>query len=182
MMDEELFEEQIESREIFKGKILGLYLDKVRLPNNNISTREKVVHPGAVGIVPVNRQREVILVKQFRYPPNKILLEIPAGKLDKGEDPKRCASRELKEEVGAESGDIIKLASFYTTPGFSNELLVLFLAVNFQIKDNNLDEDEFLKIKKFTLSHANEMIRSGEIQDAKTIIGIKLARDYFNDK
>ncbi len=182
MVDKELFEEQIESKEIFKGKILSLYYDKVRLPNDNIATREKVVHPGAVAVAPINKKGELILVEQFRYPPHKVILEIPAGKLDKGEKPKKCAVRELKEEIGAEKANIIKLASFYTTPGFSNELLHLFLAINFGMKENNLDEDEFLKIKKIPLEEAEEMIKTGEIQDAKTIIGIKLTRDYLNGK
>jgi len=180
-MDQQLYEKKISSKKIFKGKILGLYLDQVQLPNKKIASREKVTHPGAVAIVPVDNLRQVYLVKQFRYPPHQTLIEIPAGKLDKGEDPVNCASRELKEEVGAEDSQLVKLTSFYTTPGFCDELLHMYLASGFKVSNNNLDEDEFLHILKFKLDDAISMIKTGEIQDAKTIIGLMLARDYLNE-
>jgi len=96
-MNKELFERKISSERIFKGEIVELYVDKVKLPNNKIVTREKVTHPGAVGIVPISKEGKIMLVKQFRYPPGITLLEIPAGKLGKGEDPRDCAARELTE-------------------------------------------------------------------------------------
>ncbi|MDZ7838157.1 MAG: NUDIX hydrolase [Actinomycetota bacterium] len=135
-----------------------------------------------MGIVPINGQDQVYLVKQFRYPPHQTLIEIPAGKLDEGEDPINCARRELKEEVGAENGKLIKLVSFYTTPGFCDELLHMYLALDFKVTDNNLDDDEFLHILKFNLKDSIDMIKNGQIQDAKTIIGLMLARDYVNEK
>lgn len=176
----ELYEKKINSKNIFTGKILKLYLDDVMLPNKKIATREKVLHPGAVGIVPVTKERQVLLVKQFRYPVESILLEIPAGKLDKGEKPLDCANRELHEEVGAVGGKLINLASFYTSPGFSNEILHLYLAIDFKRKGNNLDEDEFLHIYEMDLEDTISLIEKGGIMDAKTIIGIFLARDYLN--
>jgi ADP-ribose pyrophosphatase len=179
-MEDKLVEKKLSSKKIFHGKILNLYFDKVKLPNGNIATREKVTHPGAVGIVPVNNQKEVYLVRQYRYPPDDTIIEIPAGKIDNNEDPDKCALRELREEVGAGSADIVKLSAFYTTPGFSNELLHLYLATNFDLKDNNLDDDEFLQIVKFSLKDAIHMINTGIIKDAKTIIGLLLARDYLN--
>ncbi len=181
-MDKRLYEQKVDSKIIFKGKILGLYFDKVRLPNGNMASREKVTHPGAVGIVPINQDREVYLVRQYRYPPDKTLIEIPAGKLDINEDPLDCAQRELKEEIGAEEANLVNLANFYTTPGFCDELLRMYLATDFKVRSNNPDDDEFLQVLKFKLDDAISMIKNGEIKDAKTIIGLMLARDYVYEK
>ncbi len=176
----ELYEKKINSKSIFSGKIIKLYLDDVMLPNKKIVTREKVSHPGAVGIVPVNKKKEIVLVEQFRYPVENTLLEIPAGKLDKGENPVDCASRELHEEIGAVGGKLIHLVSFYTSPGFSDEILYLYLAIDFERKENNLDEDEFLHVYELDLDNTVSLIKEGKIIDAKTIIGIFLARDYLS--
>ena len=178
-MNKELFERKISSERIFKGEIVELYVDKVKLPNNKIVTREKVAHPGAVGIVPISKEGKIMLVKQFRYPLGSTLLEIPAGKLGKGEDPRDCAARELKEEIGAEGGRLIHLVEFYTSPGFCNEILYLYLAINFEKRGNNLDSDEFLQIVELKMIDALSFIKNGKIKDAKTIIGILLARDYL---
>lgn len=180
-MEKKLFEEKISSETIFEGEIVNLYFDKVRLPNNKIATREKVTHPGAVGIVPVTKNREVILIRQFRYPIGDTLIEIPAGKLGKDELPIECAKRELEEEIGAVGGTLVDLCSFYTSPGFCNEILYLYLALDFEEKENNLDEDEFLQIFKVKLEEGLNMIESGKIKDAKTIIGILLANSYINN-
>lgn len=178
-MNKKLFERKISSEKIFKGEIVELYVDKVKLPNNKIVTREKVTHPGAVCIVPISKEGKIMLVKQFRYPLGITLLEIPAGKLGKNEDPRDCAIRELKEEIGAEGGRIIHLIDFYTSPGFCDEILYLYLALNFEKKENNLD-DEFLEVFELKLTDAPSFIENGKIKDAKTIIGILLARDYFS--
>ncbi|MCL4378301.1 MAG: NUDIX hydrolase [Actinobacteria bacterium] len=179
-MESNLFEEKIDSKEVFKGKILRVYFDKVRLPNNKIATREKVSHPGAVAVVPLNDRNEVILVKQYRYPINKVLIEIPAGKLDSNESPIVCAGRELEEEVGAGDGNLILLATIYTSPGFSDEKMNIYLAQGFKEKDNKLDDDEFLHIMKIKFNKCLEMINKGEISDAKSIIGILMTRNYMN--
>ncbi len=181
-MDKKLFEEKVTSKEIFKGKILKLYFDQVRLPNNKIATREKIEHPGAVAIVPINKENEVILVRQYRYPVDKVLIEIPAGKLDGSEPPIECAKRELKEEVGVEGGNFIHLAQIFTSPGFSSEKMEIYLVQDFEEKENNLDDDEFLNIIKIKLKDCLDMIKKGEINDAKSIIGIMMARDYFEIK
>jgi len=178
-MDEKLYEEKISSREIFKGKILKLYFDQVRLPNNKITTREKVEHPGAVAVVPINKENEVILVKQYRYPVNDVLIEIPAGKIDDKEPPLECAKRELKEEVGGHGGSFIHLAQIFTSPGFSDEKMDIYLVLDFEEKENDLDDDEFLHIIKIKLEDCLKMIKNGEINDAKSIIGIMMARDYL---
>lgn len=181
-MKNRLFEEKIDSKQIFNGKILGLYYDKVRLPNGKTATREKITHPGAVGIVPVTGDNKIILVKQYRYPVEDITIEIPAGKLDKDELPSVCARRELEEEVGAVGGRLTLLSSFYTTPGFCNEVLHLYLATDFKRTGNNLDDDEFLEIIEPELAVATAWIKDGKIKDSKTIIGILMAKDFLNER
>ncbi|OGD31482.1 hypothetical protein A2V94_07615 [Candidatus Atribacteria bacterium RBG_16_35_8] len=174
-----LNEIKINSKEIFKGEIIKLYLDKVKLPSGKIATREKVSHPGAVSIVPVNKKGNIFVIKQFRYPIKKVLFEIPAGKLDKNEIPHDCAIRELKEEIGAVGGKLIHLISFYSSPGFCDEVMHLYLAISFIKKENSLEEDEFLQIIEIKMEDALSYIKSGKIKDAKTIIGILLAYDYL---
>jgi ADP-ribose pyrophosphatase len=177
-----LYEKKIKSKKIFSGKIIKLYLDDVMLPNKKTATREKVSHPGAVGIVPVNKKGKVVLVEQFRYPVGAVLLEIPAGKLDNSEDPRECAERELREEVGAVEGRLIHLVTFYTSPGFADEILYLYLALDFERKENNLDDDEFLHVYEIEMEKTVSLIKEGRIKDAKTIIGIFMARDYLSKR
>ncbi|MCJ7666315.1 MAG: NUDIX hydrolase [Actinobacteria bacterium] len=181
-MNDRLFEKKINSKQIFNGEIVGLYYDEVELPNGRITTREKITHPGAVGIVPVTGDNKIILVKQYRYPVEDLTIEIPAGKLDKDELPSICARRELEEEVGAVDGKIILLSSFYTTPGFCNEVLHLYLALDFKRTANSLDDDEFLEIIEPGLEEALTWIRNGKIKDSKTIIGILMARDFLDGR
>jgi ADP-ribose pyrophosphatase len=181
VLDKRLSEEKIGSKKLFQGAILGLYLDRVRLPNGKTAAREKISHPGAVGIIPVTGDNNVLLVRQYRYPVDEITIEIPAGKIDKNELPEKCARRELAEEVGAIGGDLKLLSSFYTTPGFCDEILHLYMATGFRISANNLDEDEFLDIINIGLDEACEWIKAGRIKDSKTIIGILIAKNLFDD-
>lgn len=157
---------------IHKGKIVNLRIDAVELPNGKTATREVVEHMGAVAVVPLTDDGDILMVKQYRHPVGKILLEIPAGKLDPGEDPQHCVERELLEETGMMAGECKLLFSIYTSPGFSNEILHIYLAKNLTYKGQQLDEDEFVEIEKINLDKAVEMIYSGEINDAKTIAGI----------
>jgi len=180
-MIENLEEKMVNTKKIFEGKIIKLFFDEVMLPNNKIATREKVWHPGAVAVVPVTTDNEIILIKQFRYPVEDVLIEIPAGKLDKDEVPMVCARRELSEEVGAVGGSLIHLTSFHTTPGFSNELLHLYMAINFERKENKPDEDEFLQIIKVPLKNSLDWVFEGKIKDAKSIIGILMANEYLKN-
>ncbi|MDD3520078.1 MAG: NUDIX hydrolase [Actinomycetota bacterium] len=179
--DEKLIEKKINSKAVFSGKIIKVYFDEILLPNDKKATREKVCHPGAVAVVPVNENNEIILIRQYRYPVEEVLIEIPAGKLDKDELPVKCAERELQEEVGAIGGKLMHLTSFLTTPGFSNELLHLFIALDFKKRENNPDDDEFLQIIKVPLDKCLSWIYDGKIKDAKSIIGILMARDYINN-
>jgi ADP-ribose pyrophosphatase len=181
-LDKKLSEQKIRSEKLFDGQILKLYFDHVRLPNGKTATREKISHPGAVGIVPVTDDGNVLLVRQYRYPVNDITIEIPAGKIDKQEEPEKCAKRELAEEVGAVNGNLKLLSSFYTTPGFCDEILHLYIATGFEISDNNLDEDEFLDIVSIKLDEAVKWIIEGRIKDSKTIIGILMALNFLNNE
>jgi len=178
---EDFEEKKVSSKKIFEGKIIKLFFDKVMLPNKKFATREKVWHPGAVAVVPLTSENEIILIKQYRYPVEEVLIEIPAGKLDKNEDPVDCAKRELQEEVGAVGGNMVHLTSFHTTPGFSNEFLHLYLAINFEKKENNPDEDEFLQILSVPVKECIGWVLEGKIKDAKSIIGILMASEYIKN-
>jgi ADP-ribose pyrophosphatase len=166
--------ETLERRSIFEGKILRVYLDRVRLPNGKEAEREVVLHWGAVGMVPLDEDNHVFLVRQYRHATGKDLVEIPAGKLAAGEDPLDCARRELMEEIGYSADEWVKLAAFYTSPGFSDETLCLYLARGLHAGKADPDEDEFLEIMRVPLVEAMAMIASGEIEDSKTICGLAL--------
>lgn len=170
----------VESKTIFEGKILTLKIDQVKMPHGPIRERETIFHKGAVGIVPLTKDNEVYLVKQYRHPIREFLLEIPAGKLDRKEDPQECALRELEEETGCRCQSLIKQAEFFTSPGYSNEYFYLYLATGLtrQEPKPEADEELDLKVLRMPLEKAMEMIISGEIKDGKTIIGLCLAERY----
>lgn len=177
--EKDLTEKRLSSQRVYHGRILDLFVDEVELPNGRQAQREKVSHLGSVGMVPLGQEGQVILIRQYRYPVEEELIEIPAGKLDPGEDPWECARRETEEEIGLIPGRLVKLATFYTTPGFCNENFYLFLALDLKKGDVNHDDDEFMVIKRVSLERAIEMLASGEIRDAKTIIGLFLAREWL---
>lgn len=164
-------ESTIESQIIYRGKILTLRRDKVKLPNGKTADREIVEHSGAVAIVPVTEEGKIIFVKQYRKPVEKETIEIPAGKLNPGEIPEESAQRELQEETGF-SGDLQYKFSYYSTPGFSNEIMYLYFAKNLKFAPLECDEDEFVEKLEVSPQEALHMITKGEIIDAKTIIGI----------
>ncbi|MBC7247720.1 MAG: NUDIX hydrolase [Actinobacteria bacterium] len=160
---------------VFEGKVVRLYVDLVRLPNGKEAEREVVLHWGAVGMVPIDAEGRVILVRQYRHAPGEDLLEIPAGKLAEGEDPLDCAVRELKEEIGCEATTWVKLASFYTSPGFSDELLHLYLAEGLVEGEAEPEEDEFLELVRMPLEDALALVSEGGVKDSKTVAGLALA-------
>jgi len=172
----DLFEKTVSSKTIYKGNILNLRVDQVELPNGRQTSREVVEHRGAVAVVPLSDQGEVLLVRQYRHPAGEVLLEVPAGKLEAGEDPGLCAARELREETGYQAGEIRLLFSFYTTPGFSSEKMHLYLARGLQYRGQQPDEDEFIRLQPVPLETALEMVDRGEIADAKSIVGILAAK------
>ena len=167
-----LREEKISSELLFDGRIIKVKKDVVTLPNGNTSTRECVEHNGGCAIVPITSDGMVLLVRQFRYPYDDVLLEIPAGKLEIGEDPMQCAVRELREEVGGMTDNIIDLGVVYPSPGYTNEKIRIYLATDVICGEPDPDEDEFLQVESYSLEDIMIMIESNEIKDGKTIIGI----------
>ena len=166
--------EVLSSEEIFRGRIFGVSLDRVR-EDGKTYTREVVRHPGGASVVAVFDDMTVALVRQYRHPPARYMLELPAGRLDEREQPEVCAARELTEEVGVKAGRIEPLAEFYTTPGFCAEKLWVFLATELTDAAQELEDDEIVEIVRLPLARAIEMISTHEIEDAKTIIGLLLA-------
>lgn len=164
---------------VFQGRLLRLNRDSVRLPNGAETTREVVYHPGAVAIVAIDGE-ELLLVRQYRYPIEQETLEIPAGKLEQGETPESCAQRELREETGYQ-GKLTSLGHFYTTPGFSNELIHLFSAQELVWAPLAADEDEFLGVERIPWGEAIRKAQQGEFQDAKTALGILIQAGKTRD-
>lgn len=172
----DLTEKKVSSETIYKGRIINLRVDDVELPNGKTAKREVVEYAGAVAVVPLNEKNEILMVRQYRYPVDKVLLEVPAGKIEKGEDPKACALRELEEETGCQAGELKLLFSFYSTPGFTTEKMYVFLARGLTYRGEHPDEDEFIETSPVPLEKALEMVDRGEISDAKSIIGVLAAK------
>lgn len=170
-------EKVLESQQIFKGRILTIKVDQVLLQNGCKSTREVVFHPGAVAVLPILADRSIVLVKQFRYPVGTELLEVPAGKLDENESPEECALRELEEETGYKAQKIEYIGYIFTTPGFSNEKIYLYVAENLIKTEQNLDQDELLKVEILQPQDVLNKCLNGEIVDAKTLSLVFLARE-----
>jgi len=172
-------EKTMKSEKIYEGKILNLRIDTVELPDKKYSKREIVEHSGAVAILPITNDGYVVLVKQFRKAIDKEILEIPAGKIEIGEEPKACAIRELKEET---SNKLDYMYEFYTSPGFSNEKMYFFIARDLEEGLANPDQDEYIEVVKFKLEDLVRMVTEGEIIDSKTIVGILTANQILNFK
>ncbi|MFD2617706.1 NUDIX hydrolase [Terrilactibacillus laevilacticus] len=168
------FEEKtLSSETIFNGRIVQLVVEDVELPNGAKSKREIVKHPGAVAVIAQTDDNKVILVRQYRKPLEKEIYEIPAGKLEPGEEPESSAIREMEEETGYTCGSVQHLVSFYTSPGFSDELLHVYVATDLVKGKPHLDEDEFLEIEEVELNEALQMIQDHRIYDAKTVYAIQ---------
>ena len=170
------FDEAVEGKEtIYEGRIVKLYLETVRLPNGAAAQREVIRHPGAVAMVPVDDEKRVTLVRQFRLPAERHLLEVPAGTLEPGEDPLACAERELQEEVGLFPNKLESLGGIFVAPGYSSEYIHLYLATDLRPSKREGDDDEFLEVRSLPLDEALALIDSGEIEDGKTITALLLA-------
>ncbi|NLT58278.1 MAG: NUDIX hydrolase [Clostridiales bacterium] len=157
---------------IYDGRIIQVHCDQVELPGGNLARREVVEHLGGVGVVALDEQDRVLLVRQYRYPFSRELIEIPAGSLTRGEDPADCGRRELLEETGATAGRFTPLGSFLPSPAVSSQVLYLYLAEQLTFGPMHLDDDEFLTVGRMPFRTLVQRILAGEIEDAKTIIGI----------
>ncbi len=177
MNEEMLFEKQVSSENVFDGVLLHVYKDAIELSNGHKSVREYIKHQGAVCVVPVTDEMEVIAVKQFRYPLGRVTIEIPAGKLDAGEDPLEAAKRELSEETGVECADIEYMGGLYPSVAYTDEIIHMYYAKNLVYGQAHADEDEFLNVEKIPLAEFVKMIMDGKIQDSKTMTAVlKVAR------
>ncbi len=163
----------IKSEIRFKGKVFDHQVDEIEYESGNKGIREIAIHPGGAVVVPVKDDGKIILVKQFRYPLKKKLIEFPAGKLEKGENPLVCATRELEEETGYKAKEIKKLGEIYTAPGYCTEILHIYSAIGLTPGKHNREEGEHgMEILEFSIDEIETMIINGEITDAKTIVGI----------
>ena len=163
-----LTEKQLTKEYIFKGKIINLRRDTALLPNDTTAIREVVEHNGGVCVAPLTNNGELIFVRQFRYPYGEVILELPAGKLEKGEPDYDAGKRELEEETGHVAGEYHKIGVFYPTPGYCGEVIHLYVAWNLTETQMNPDEGEFLEVEKIPLDKAVDMVMNGEIPDGKT--------------
>lgn len=166
------YEQTEETQGIFSGKIISVHTDTVTLVDGTEAQREVVDHPGGVAVVGLTENNEVLMVRQFRYPYKEIIYEIPAGKLEKGEDIRQAGIREFHEECGAEAQNFEALGEIYPTPGYCSEIIHLFYATDLTFTQQELDDDEYLDVIKMPLGECVAKIMSGEIKDAKTIVGI----------
>ena len=168
----------VKSDVIYRGKVFNTHVDQIEYNSGNKAVREVAEHPGGAVVVPVTSDGKIVMVTQHRFPVNQVLLELPAGKLSKGEDPLLCAVRELEEETGYKSDNVKLLGSIYTTPGYSTEKLWIYLAKDLKPGDHNREEGEFgMQVFEYSIEEVEKKINSGEIVDGKTICGIYLARN-----
>lgn len=170
-----LEEKTINTEKIFSGNVISLQVDDVELPDGKHAKRELIKHPGAVAILAITDENKIVMVEQYRKAIERELVEIPAGKLEKNEEPKNCAKRELEEETGYVCESLEWLISFYTSPGFADEILHLYVAKGLKQKENAAlpDEDEFVNLIELTLDEALQYIKNQRIYDAKTVLAIQ---------
>ncbi|HKL94321.1 MAG TPA: NUDIX hydrolase [Clostridia bacterium] len=165
-------EKTVTKNYVYRGRIIKVRNDEALLPNGKPCLREVIEHNGGASVLAIDKDNHCYLVRQFRYPFNEETLEIPAGKLEVNEDPKLCALRELTEETGLLAPDVDFLCKVYPTPGYSTEIIYIYLAKEFIQTQANPDEDEFLNVVKLPLSEAKAMAKNGEIKDAKTVVAL----------
>ena len=174
-----LWEKHVSTETVFDGKLLKIAVDKVILPDGREAVRELVHHPGAVAILPVLEDGSIVFVKQYRYPLDSILYEIPAGKLELNEDPLECATRELSEETGYLASKWSKLTTIATTPGFTDEIIHLYLAEGLELHEQHTDDDEFIEVVTIGQDDVRKMLLAETIFDAKTLSALYM---YFLKK
>lgn len=176
-----LTEEKISSKTLYEGKVINLKVNEVKLENGAVASREIVEHPGGVCVLGIDEDKNVLMVKQYRAPFECVLLEAPAGKLDKGEDPLTCGKREFLEETGYTAKKMTYLGEFYPSVGFLTEKIHIYMAEGLKKEEQHLDEDEFLNVLKMPLSELLKMVKNNEIKDAKTVIGLLMLGGKINE-
>lgn len=178
----ELFEKKLNSKQVFDGVVVKLFVDEVELPNGKKSVREIVRHPGAVCVIPIDENENVIMIKQFRYPFAEVLYEIPAGKLEPNEDPLDAVIRELEEESGVNAKNVEYIGTMYTTVAILDEKIHMYLATDLTYKNAHPDDGEFLEVEKIPLKTLVEMVMDGKIPDSKTQIAILKAEKILAER
>ena len=171
--------ERLGEKEIYRGRVLRLSVETIRLPGGGVCELELIRHPGAAAVVPVDAEGRVLLVRQYRHATGGWILEVPAGKLDHGESPETCAAREVEEETGTRTGALIYLGWIWTTPGFTDEKIWLFLARDVTAGTQDLQPDESLTVERVPIAQAIEMARKGEIADAKSVCALLRAEPHL---
>lgn len=167
---------RVGGRRAYNGRVISVDVDEVRFPDGSLGSLEMVRHPGASAVVPLlggtKSDPTVLLIRQYRYAAEGFIYEVPAGRLDPGESPAHCAARELREETGYEAAELSHIYTMYTTPGFTDEKIHLFLATGLRAGEAHREPDEFMELTPMPLSRAMAMVQSGEIQDAKTALAL----------
>lgn len=167
-----LIEKPLSQEYKFKGKIVNMRVDEALLPNGHTASREVVEHPGGVCVAALTQEGELLFVRQFRYPFGRVVRELPAGKLERGEDPLEAGKRELMEETGAAAAEYLSLGCLYPSPGYCGEIIHLYLARGLSFGDAHPDEDEFLEPERVPLKEAVQAVLAGELPDAKTQVAV----------
>lgn len=175
-----LIEKKLNNKEVFKGKLLHVFYDEVKLPNGTVSSREWIKHPGACAVVPVYENGDIQLLRQFRYPIKQIFWEVPAGKIDEGEEPDETAKRELREEAGLTAQNLVYVGHFYPGIGYSDEIIHIYVAWDLKKVPQKVDDDEFVTRHRLPFSEAIDRVHSGEINDGKTLICLLRAWKWWN--
>ena len=181
MQEKKFLERCLETEQVFEGNLLHVFKDTVLLPGGRMSSREYIKHPGAAVIIPVLGKSEIIMVHQYRYPVGKVMLELPAGKIDPGEKPNRTIKRELEEETGYKASKVVKLGTIHPCVGYSSEILYLFWANQLSETTKQPDIDEKIEVFPIDISYAISLIFKGEITDGKSIVGLFWAERLMND-
>lgn len=176
----DLIEKTVSTEEIFDGKVVRLRIDTVELPDGKIQTREVLSHPGGVGVIALDEDNNVLMVRQFRPGAKRVMLEIPAGKLEYGENPEECGKRELSEETGFCAGEFTHLAKFYVTPAYCEEIINIYFARNLKTGKQHLDDGEFLNVERIAFDKLYDMVINNEITDGKTIIAVLKLKELLN--
>ena len=175
----DLTEKTVKESIVYEGRILNLRVDEALLPNGKTATREVIEHNGGVCIAALTEEQEFLFVRQFRYPYHQVVTELPAGKLEKGEDPFQAGKRELTEETGATAAAYYRLGELYPSPGYCGEIITLYLATGLSFGAMDPDEDEFLEVERIPLEKAVELVMTGKLPDSKTQVAVLKTAEWI---